>query len=278
MIGYDLQSSYFRLMNKHGFATAFAFWRRSFSFVSHHKLSHFYIYPLVFSIILFLFSISLSSDLVNYLMSLVYERTGLPSASSQFNWELVADSILRFILWFFSLLLMWKIGKYINLICMSPILSLLSARVQSILSGSDEPFSMAQLLKDMIRGIAISSRNLFLELLFLVVIAFLNVVLAIIFPFADFIFSPLSIVLSFLISCYYTGSAICDYALENKRFSYHQTIDFFSNHKSMAIGFGLIYSLLFKIPFIGFSLAIVSCTVGSTLMLNQGEKSHRINE
>ncbi len=268
-------------MNSSAFLQAFFWWRKSFSFIRKNKLMHYILYPLIVAIVLFVYSISWTSDLVDYLMKFLYDWTGQPSENPGEDWiqwaAFIGDSMLRGILWIFSLLIMWKISKYSTLILMSPLLSLLSAKVDGILTGVDAPFSLAQLFKDMVRGIALSIRNLLAELFFVIGLGLLNIFIALFFPILDIALSPISLVLSFLIGCYYSGGAIVDYALENKRFSYKSTLKFLRENKSIAIGFGAIYTVLFRIPFIGIALAIVTCTVGSSMLIHEWDKNGKLN-
>lgn len=272
---------YLRYMNSSSFFQALFWWRKSFTFIREHKLLHYFLYPLIVAVVLFAYSISWTSDLVEYMMQFAYQWTGEPMDNPGDDWKqwagFIGDSVLRGVLWIFSLLLMWKISKYTTLILMSPLLSLLSARVDSLLTGVNSPFSIGQLLKDMIRGIALSVRNLCAELFFIIILGLLNILFALFFPVLDIVFSPLSLILSFLIGSYYSGGAIIDYALENKRFSYRSTLKFLRENKSLAIGFGAIYSLLFRIPFLGIALAIVTCTVGSSMLIHEWEKSGKLN-
>lgn len=254
------------------FEKGFAAWRKSWSFIRQNGLSHFFIYPILVSIILFLATTRIIKFLVDYLIHWITSYIGVAEGDmfdsfTNFFTQL-GTSIVEFAAWGLSLVIFWKISKYVTLAIMSPVMSLLASRAQEKITGETQPFNIQQFISDIGRGIALSIRNLFAELGMNLILFLLNVMVGFIFAPLDIILSPLSWVISLLISAYYSGFSTMDYAMENQRFSYSKSVRFIRKNSGLAVGNGLPYSLLFRIPFIGPSIVIVTCTVAGVLLLN----------
>jgi len=128
------------------------------------------------------------------------------------------------------------ISGFFLLILMSPVFSMISEEVMQKLAGKSYKFSFTQLLKDMIRGIKITLRNLLYEY---VVIAVISIILYFL-PHHDII-SLSAKVLIFFISSYFYGFSLIDYTLENYRYNYKASVVFVRSHLGLAIGLGSIY-------------------------------------
>jgi CysZ protein len=146
-------------------------------------------------------------------------------------------------------------------------MSLLAVRTEEIITGVSSPFELGQLFKDIIRGVALSLRNLFMELILNAGLFAVNVVVAFLFAPLDIILSPLSFVISMGISAYYSGFSTIDYALENRRYSFNQSIAFMRKNKGLAIGNGLMYTLLYRIPILGVAVCTITSTVSGTMIV-----------
>lgn len=165
--------------------------------------------------------------------------------------ELVANALqlesLRAITWrtiqmlFFDSLNMifTKFTLYIVVIILSPLLALLSERIENILTGNKYKFSFIQLAHDIRRGMQIAMRNIFWEYFFIVII------LGIASFFNSTIKDILIISLPVAIGFYFYGFAFIDYINERRRLNIQQSIYFVSKHKGLAIAIGSIYSIFF---------------------------------
>ena len=111
-------------------------------------------------------------------------------------------------------------------------------------------------------------RNFFLELGINTALFIINVAIAFIFPPLDILISPMSAIASFLVSAYFFGFAAIDYTLENRRYTFRQSINFMRSNKGLAIGNGTFYAILFAIPVFGVTLSTILSTVAGTLMVN----------
>lgn len=135
--------------------------------------------------------------------------------------------------------MMSSLSGFVLLLILSPVFSMVSEEIFHKLSGTVYRFSFLQLIKDIIRGIKITIRNLIFEYLFLMGLALL------VFILPDYkIITVFAWVLNMLVTSYFFGFTLLDYAMENQRMSYKQSVEFVRNHPGLAIGLGLIYFLM----------------------------------
>jgi CysZ protein len=129
---------------------------------------------------------------------------------------------------------------------MSPLLALLSERVENILTAKNYPFRFNHFISDVLRGILLALRNLFLEVLLFIVVSILSFipVVNLICPF-----------LSFYISGYFYGFSMLDYSNERKRFTIKRSIHFIRMQRGVAFGNGAVFYLMLMIPFVGWLIA-----------------------
>lgn len=148
------------------------------------------------------------------------------------------------------------IYKYLLLICVSPFMGPLSAKVEEIITGvsNESKFSLKQTSYEIIRGIRLSLRNIVRELS----LTLLLVILGLIPLFTVFV-TPII----FLVQSYYAGFSNLDYYLE-RRANLKQSISYVKRNRGMAIGNGAGFMLLLLIPVLGLFLAPVMSTVAAT--------------
>lgn len=155
------------------------------------------------------------------------------------------------------------IYKYIILILLSPIFSIISEKVETKISGKIYRFSFKKFIIDIYRGIRIAGRNSFYQLILLVVISFISFV-----PLITF-FVPFAIL---LLDSYYFGFSMMDYYNERQNLSIKESIIRIRENKGFAIGNGLIYYTIFLVPIIGWIIAPIYSIVAGTI------SAHQINE
>jgi len=141
--------------------------------------------------------------------------------------------------------LVFKFMRYILIICLSPILSIVSERVERIITGNVYHFNFTQLLKDVKRTINLSIRNLIWE--FGIVY---SVWLAI--EIIGWVFQPQSIYIKYtqtlfamLIGFYYYGFSFIDYMNERRRLTISESVLFVKKHKWFAFALGSVFTILF---------------------------------
>lgn len=165
--------------------------------------------------------------------------------------EIAANfSNMNGIVWYFiyvginisiSLLLM-KFTKYLVVILLSPLLSHLSQRCENILTGNQYPVNLKQIYADVKRGVRLAMRNMLYEYFYFFIILIIAY-----FIWDEPTKSPL-FYLTFLIGFYYYGFSFIDYDNERRKLNEVQSIQFVRSHRGLAMGIGMIYSLLILVP------------------------------
>ena len=146
--------------------------------------------------------------------------------------------------------------KQLVLAFSSPFMSPLSERVERALAGQDKaavPFSLAQFIKDLVRGLTIALRNIIRELFFTFMLFLLGLI-----P----IFTPFTTVAIFIIQAYYAGFGNMDFLLE-RHFNVRQSVRFVRRNAGVAIGNGTVFLLLF-LTVVGFIVVLPLGTVAAT--------------
>ena len=141
----------------------------------------------------------------------------------------------------FGLTLM-KFSKYIVVILLSPLFSVLSEKVEKELTGNKYPFSLRQILHDVKRGVRIALRNIMWEYIFL------SLILMVTFFGWDNPKSSPIFYITYFIAFFYYGFSFIDYINERRRLDIDQSIHFMRNHRGLAIAIGSVYSLLILVP------------------------------
>ncbi len=255
---------------------------KAFTFLFKHRLGHFFIYPVAVSIgLLLLTKIGIEST-VNWVTSVLYEKTGIQPFTSgdwpqtAFEWiAFVGEKITTLMLWLGLFFVAHKIIKYVVLILMSPIMALLSERTEKIITGNNYPFTINQFLHDIIRGILLASRNIIIELVLLLLAWGGNFFLTTIFPPLSLLTTPLLIVVNIIISAYFYGFSTIDYINERKRMTISESYQYIRKNKALTIGNGLVFWGMVNIPFLGTYIgtifAPILCSCGAVLAVHEKE-------
>jgi CysZ protein len=147
-----------------------------------------------------------------------------------------------------------QLTRYIMLVVLSPILAIVSEKVEKVITGNVYKLNMKQLMKDVGRAIKIAIRNITYELIF---IAGVWIVLHSSFaifgarsttvPFLNEmkVVDLMFLILSSLIAFYFYGFGFIDYVMERRRMSIKESIKFVRKHKGVAIALGSLFVMLF---------------------------------
>lgn len=162
------------------------------------------------------------------------------------------------------------IGGFVVIVLMSPVFSILSEKTEAILTGNSYPFDADQLMRDIARGVLIATRNLFIELGYIVgvfILSFIPVV------------GQLGAIFLFFVSAYFYGFSFMDYTIERQKYSVSQSVQFIRQHKGIAVANGVLFSLFMLIPFCGVTLAgfvsiisVVAATISTQKVLLEEKK------
>ena len=217
------------------FKTGLSSYVEGTKFIFKHKLWYFFIFPAILSIGIFLlgqYFVSLELDINEKL------KANNPENLNDLIWlniELVISDGFYVIF--------TKFTKYIVIIILSPLLAMLSEKMEEIMTGNVYPLNFRQLVHDVRRGVKIAMRNMFWEYFFLIVV----LGLAAFFPKNEFkavlIFS-----IPLIIGFYYYGFGFIDFINERRRLNIQQSTYFVRNHRGLAMSIGAVYSIVFMIP------------------------------
>lgn len=178
----------------------------------------------------------------------------------QFKSLFVAGSFLlvSFAIKLFSFMVVMKSSKYFSLMILSPFLAFISEKTDEWESGKSYPFSAFQLMKDALRGVAISLRNLFIELGWIILLFILSLFI----PFL----APVFTLALFIINAYFMGFSMFDYAAERNKLGVSSSIKWMRLHRWFVIGNGVAFNLVSLIPIASWMIAPVNGAVGATLV------------
>lgn len=251
-------------------------WFQSWSFISRNGLMHYFLYPLIIGIIWYMGMGIFIVEIVQYLWAEFGPQITFNAIPNGTWWEQTkivlaeiskyALSVVVTIILFYTSL---KISKYIILILMSPIMSLLSERTNDILEGRINPFSLHQFVRDVIRGSALALRNMFLELIIIWIIGISAYLISTFIPPLGLLISPFIPIISFFVGAYFFGFSTMDYTNERHRLSIRESIQNIRQQKGVALANGSIFALLFILPIIGAMVATITCTVAACLAMQK---------
>jgi len=261
------------------FALGINTWFRSWGFISRNGLMHYFLYPLLIGILWYMGMAVFIIECIDYLWTsfgpdITYDP--IPNAGWIEQARAVLSEIGKYALAFVIGILIFysslKISKYIILIAMSPVMSMLSEKTNDILEGKSNPFSMQQLIRDVLRGTVLAIRNMFIELILIWAIGLINIFITIAVPPLGLILIPFIPLISFIVGAYFFGFSTMDYTNERHRLSIAQSIQLIRKNKGIAIANGSIFALLFRIPVIGVSICTVTCTVSACIAMKESRE------
>lgn len=206
-------------------------------FLFKHKLYWFFIFP----IILFL--------------GIYWLGTYFKTLESQVNYDLIHSSdrieTINELIWttlqmmFFDAMyiIFTQFTLYIVVVLLSPILAMLSEKIEEIITGKKYKYNFKMLINDIKRGAIIAFRNLIWYYVFVGIflgfVSFFNLSAKSFIIFA----------IQFIVGFYYYGFSFIDYVNERRRLNIQQSIYFVSQHKGLAISIGSVYSIFFLLYF-----------------------------
>ena len=231
-----------------------------------HWLWLYFIFPILFSVGIFfggeylfegLKSINLQSSLQNLQFKADFSNIrfeGFPTDSEEMRLLIIA---LKLILVVVSL----KLSKYIILILMAPVMTILSSRTEYFLTGNKYPFSFNQFVSDMYRGINFAVRNLIRQMI--IIVGWYLITL--LFPFLD----EFTFWVVFFVGSFYYGASMMDYTNERRRMSMDDSIRFIRHHAGIAMSIGMLFYALFFVTYIGIIFAPIICIIAATYAIHQ---------
>lgn len=238
-------------------------------FIQKHRLWKWIIIPGIFYTLLFMVGMYFFWTSSNWAIEFIMLKTGVKAwldkmQESWLNFLFILGQImLRLVL----LLFYFSLFKFLFLIIGSPVFAYLSEKTEAIIAGKDFPFSLSQLMKDIVRGIRIALRNLLWQTVYVLSIFILSFI-----PLVGWV-SPL---IALMVECYYFGFSMLDYSSERNKLSAAQSIEFIGRHKGLAIGNGMVFYIMHFIPFLGWLLAPSYAVIAATISLLKARQQQAI--
>ncbi|CAG5085311.1 EI24 domain-containing protein [Parvicella tangerina] len=206
----------------------------AFKFIKKHKLWYYFIFP----VLLFLGI---------YYLGFVFEelKDGIDLESEEIG--LIKKIWLLFLRSLYALLavVMLSFMRYILIILLSPILSVVSERVERILTGNKYKFNLKQLIKDIKRALNLAIRNVVWELAIVYGLILCYVVFDLIVDFNDSADDFITGTIAMLVAFYYYGFGFIDYLMERMRMDLQESVKFVRQHRGFAIALGSVFTLIF---------------------------------
>jgi CysZ protein len=243
--------------NFKGFGTGFKAYGKAFEIIFTKGLWWYFLFPLLLNIIFLVagwLGIGSLSDYVEaWLKSLMeFDENSFWGAEYLTSFSTYISGIAGGIVWlllkFVFFFVFAYFGGYIVIICLSPVFAFLSEKTEEILTGNEYPFNGDQMMRDVVRGVLLAFRNLFIELGYMIGLFFLGL-------FIPFIGGLIGAIFLFIISAYFYGFSFIDYTNERRRLTLKQSVQFIRANKGLAIANGFVFSLFLLIPWCGVTLS-----------------------
>lgn len=226
-----------------------------------HRLWGYVLLPGLINLLLFVIIFWAGFHFSGKITSWFFDFIGISSKETGLSFFYNAMRFLvRFLVQFMFIYMYLFIYKYIVLMIMSPILAILSEKTDMLITGKHYPFSLKQLIKDILRGNCIVLRNMMIELLYVLLFFLLGFI-----PVLGLL-SPLVL---FIISMYFYGFSMIDYSSERYRFSIAQSVIIVRKNKGFAVANGMIFYGLLLVPVLGLLIAPTYAVVAATICFNK---------
>ena len=229
-----------------------SYYSNAFAMLFKHNLWMYFLVPTLASILIILTTFKTRSGLVDRIQNWlgdIYPENWFFAEQIGKGLSSIGGALGEIFVWFLLIILM----KHIVMVIASPFMSLLSEKVDQIVTGrKSDGFRMDKFISDLIRGLRIAVRLLLRELFWSFVIFLLS-----------FFIPPVTAILLFLVQAFYGGAANMDFTLE-RYYSYRGSVQFMKDNKGVALGNGIPYIGMLMTVF-GFLIALPLSTVAATL-------------
>ena len=235
---------------------------RAFSLMSKLKLWKYIVLTGVLSLIFGGFLIFMSITMIN-----IFSSSIIGIYPFEFGKEYVI-SIAKFISGISTAILGLMLYKYIVFIIFVPFLGPISEKIEEYLTGEKAGYSILnikRLIKDVLRGMGISVRLVYKELIWMILLFILSF-----FP----IFSPFIPIVAFIIEAFYGGYGNFDWALE-RYYNVRERVAFIRYNKGLTLGNGIPFTLMLSVPIVGFFLAPALSVAAATISVVERIKEQK---
>ena len=163
--------------------------------------------------------------------------------------------MLSIVVWIGLFWLKVKLMKYVVLIFLGPVMAILSELTEQKMTGVIRPFSFGHFLRDVFRGIRTALLYLIIELSLAILLLIVALVVGFMFPILLPVIAPLELLLAFVMGAFFYGAASMDYVWEREGAGAVESIRMAFKSRRLAVGLGIVFSVLMAIPVVNFTLA-----------------------
>lgn len=224
-------------------------------FISKHRMWGYLLLPGLINLILVAFTVWIAFVMGDMLSAKIMST--MPDIDEGF-WQGTLSFVMAFIVRIILFFIYALIYKNIVLILMSPVMALLSEKVERLATGKEYPFQMKQFVRDVWRGVRIALKNLIIELTIIVCLSLMTFI-----PILGWI-APLFI---FVIQSYFYGYSMMDYTNERKKWTMRESSAYIYQNKWLAMTNGAVFYLILLIPFVGWVFAPCYGVIAATLAM-----------
>lgn len=258
-----------------GFSLGFRSFFKAFEVIfSDWRLAIFLVAPLALNIALIWLGNNAFDALADYVRNWLLNVLGLTDGTAGFLAQALSFVVTYLFKFIFFLTFMY-VGGYIVLAIMSPVLAFVSEMTEKKLTGKDYPFSGEQWMRDMVRGILIVLRNLFIEIGIIVAVFVIGFI-----PVIGQLVSIFGFLFLFVVSAYFYGFSFLDYCMERRKMKLGDSVRFIRKNKGLAISIGGLFGLCLMLPLCGPLLgtfASIFASAGASIAMVEYEKTVRAN-
>ena len=235
---------------------------QAISFIFRNKLGWTFLVPIGLTVLLFIGGQALVSELIDYLQETILGWVNLENSGF---WGGLLGGVVGFLTEIIFFIIFAFISGYVVIILMSPLLAYLSEKTEQILTGNEYSVGISQMIKDIVRGIFMALRNLFMELILLVIMFLVGFIPVI---------GWLGTIIVFFVSAYFYGFSFIDFNNERQKLSISESVRVVRKYKWVAIGNGLVFSLFLLVPFCGIFMPLfisIVSVVAAALAMHKTE-------
>ena len=231
---------------------------KAFKFIGQNKLKKFYFIPGIINIILITSFYFLSKFIGGALVEFASNLLGG-------NLNSFIQFILKFIIYLTIFAIYYLIYKTLILIVLSPFLSYISERTESIITEKTFNFSLKDNLYFIKRGIIVTLKSFLREFVMTCIILLLF--------FIPIVNTAIPILL-FIVQSYYIGFSFIDYTLE--RYDFETGTNLIRQNYIFFLINGGLFTILLFIPLIGIFIAplvtAVATTTGTLVLIEESKQ------
>lgn len=231
---------------------------KAFRFIGQNNLKKFYLIPGIINIVLIT---------LFYFLSRFIGGTLVEFAGNLLGGDLNSfiQFILKFIIYLTIFAIYYLLYKTLILIVLSPFLSYISERTESIITGKEFNFSFKENLYFIKRGIVVTVKSFLREFVMTCIILLLF--------FIPLVNTAIPILL-FMVQSYYIGFSFIDYTLE--RYDFQTGTDIIRKNPIFFLINGGLFTILLFIPLVGIFIAplatVVATTTGTLKLIEENKK------